>query len=123
MNMEHERAEFERWAGDYGRVFRERDGDGYAYTYTQEAWVGWLARAALAAGNVWMTGLPLDRLRALVTATQQPAVGPRLDAPVRPPFKLTQVQLAVIWMLQRRALPPHGYWVFNPFSAWWPLAA
>lgn len=47
--MEAERPAFEKWAGDYGRVFREREGDGYQYPYTQEAWVGWLARAALAA--------------------------------------------------------------------------
>lgn len=45
--MEAERPAFEKWAGDYGRIFHEREGDGYKFPYTQEAWVGWLARAAL----------------------------------------------------------------------------
>ena len=44
--METERPAFEAWAGDYGRIFRDRDGDGYKFPYTQEAWVVWMARAA-----------------------------------------------------------------------------
>ncbi len=46
--MEAERPAFEEWAGDYGRIFQDREGAGYKFPYTQEAWVGWLARAAYA---------------------------------------------------------------------------
>lgn len=47
-----ERAAFERWAKEYGRIFLDRAEDGgYEFPFTQEAWVGWQARArsALAA--------------------------------------------------------------------------
>ena len=49
-----ERAAFEAWAKAYGRVFLEvepklgRNGVTYKSQFTQEAWVGWQARAALA---------------------------------------------------------------------------
>lgn len=44
-----ERAAFEAWAKAYGRIFLNRLASGlYAYAFTQEAWVGWKARAALA---------------------------------------------------------------------------
>ena len=44
-----ERAAFEAWAKAYGRIFLDRPASGlYAYAFTQEAWVGWKARAALA---------------------------------------------------------------------------
>jgi len=44
-----ERPAFEAWAKEYGRIFLNRDRDGYQFPYTQEAWVGWKARALLAA--------------------------------------------------------------------------
>ena len=37
------REAFEAWAKEYGRIFLERDGNGYKFPYTQEAWVGWQA--------------------------------------------------------------------------------
>ena len=35
------REAFEAWAKEYGRIFLERDGNGYKFPYTQEAWVSW----------------------------------------------------------------------------------
>lgn len=46
MSEEQERAGFEQWAKDYGRIFLKRAGDGYEFGYTNEAWVAWKARAA-----------------------------------------------------------------------------
>lgn len=44
-----ERAAFERWAKEYGRIFLDRAEDGgYEFSFTQEAWVGWQARARAA---------------------------------------------------------------------------
>jgi hypothetical protein len=37
------REAFEAWAKEYGRIFLERDGNGYKFPYTQEAWVSWQA--------------------------------------------------------------------------------
>lgn len=37
------REAFEAWAKEHGRIFLERDGNGYKFPYTQEAWVGWQA--------------------------------------------------------------------------------
>ena len=37
------RGAFEAWAKEYGRIFLERDGNGYKFPYTQEAWVSWQA--------------------------------------------------------------------------------
>jgi hypothetical protein len=36
-----------------------------------------------------------------------------------PPFRPTQVHMAVRWLLQGRALPPAGSWIFNPWNGWW----
>jgi hypothetical protein len=45
-----EREAFEAWAKKYGRIFLDRQPHGpYMHVYTQEAWVGWQARAALSA--------------------------------------------------------------------------
>ncbi len=38
-----QREAFEAWAKEYGRIFLERDGNGYKFPYTQEAWVSWQA--------------------------------------------------------------------------------
>lgn len=58
MNENQERADFEAWAKQYGRIFLAtkpkfgRGGVMYENQFTQEAWVGWQARAALAAQGV-----------------------------------------------------------------------
>lgn len=52
MDEQQERAAFEKWAKAYGRIFLAtkpklgRDGVMYENQFTQEAWVGWKARAA-----------------------------------------------------------------------------
>lgn len=52
--IEAQRATFEAWAKEYGRIFLKRDGEGYQFPYTQECWVAWkgCARALLAQPSV-----------------------------------------------------------------------
>jgi hypothetical protein len=48
-----EREAFEAWAKQYGRIFLDRQPHGpYMHAFTQEAWVGWQARAALSTGRL-----------------------------------------------------------------------
>lgn len=52
--IEAQRATFEAWAKEAGRIFLKRDGEGYQFPYTQECWVAWkaCARALLAQPSV-----------------------------------------------------------------------
>ena len=56
-----EREAFEAWAKQYGRIFLARQPHGpYMHAFTQEAWVGWKARAALSTGRLGGEWLPIE---------------------------------------------------------------
>jgi hypothetical protein len=64
-----EREAFEAWAKQYGRIFLDRQPHGpYMHAFTQEAWVGWQARAALSTGRLGGEATLKGRADALIQA-------------------------------------------------------